>query len=132
MKSRRAFGERLLALAMLCHPPSFRRHYRDEMLDYYRETCRRESRGPLWRARFLAASFGAAVREEGAGEVATGDEAPARGDDVRAVGRELALRTDRRVRQVPRRRGLVARPAGRDEQGDPERPDHAPDLTMHF
>ena len=63
MRPRRAFGERLLKLAMLSHPRSFRREYRDEMLEYYRETCRREGRGPGWRMRFLLASFAAAARE---------------------------------------------------------------------
>jgi hypothetical protein len=65
MKPERAFGEGLLRLAMLSHPPKFRREYRDEMLEYYRETLRREGRGRSWRwrARFLAVSIAAAVRE---------------------------------------------------------------------
>jgi predicted permease len=65
MKPERAFGEGLLRLAMLSHPLKFRREYRDEMLEYYRETLRREGRGRSWRwrARFLAVSIAAAVRE---------------------------------------------------------------------
>jgi putative ABC transport system permease protein len=62
MNGRRAFGERLLRLAILAHPPAFRARYRDEMLTYYRQACHAGEGWP-WRARFLAASVLAAIGE---------------------------------------------------------------------
>lgn len=62
MNDRRAFGERLLRLAILAHPPAFRTRYRDEMLAYYRQACR-AGEGWWWRVRFLAASVSAAIVE---------------------------------------------------------------------
>lgn len=65
MSQNRAFGERLLRVAMRFHPTPFRRAYGDEMVEYYREMCRHErpSRGRLWQVRFLATSMAAAARE---------------------------------------------------------------------
>ena len=62
MADRRAFGERLLRLAILAHPPAFRSRYREEMLAYYRQACG-AGRGWRWRVRFLAASVSAALVE---------------------------------------------------------------------
>lgn len=65
MRHHRMLGERLLRVALLCHPKAFRREYGAEMLEYYRESCRQvlPSRGRAWQARFLLASIAAAVRE---------------------------------------------------------------------
>jgi putative ABC transport system permease protein len=62
MDGRRAFGERLLRLAILAHPPAFRARYRDEMLSYYRQACH-AGEGGSWRTRFLIVSVLAAIRE---------------------------------------------------------------------
>jgi predicted permease len=60
MSDRRAFGERLLRLANLAHPPAFRSKYHDEMLAYYRQASRAGG-GWWWRLRFLSSSVLAAL-----------------------------------------------------------------------
>lgn len=58
------FGERLLRLALRCHPPEFRREYGEELLEYYRDAMHAAPpHDRTWRLRFLITSVLATIRE---------------------------------------------------------------------